>query len=98
MNAPHNNTETSQEAAESIQDLLGGLRKTVHQVLKDCPLGLTCDEIEQRLDLRHQTASARLNELQRLGLAIVHIDPKTNKPLTRPTRSGRNARIYFPNK
>lgn len=95
MNAPHNGTETSEEAAESIQNLLGGLQKTVHQILKDCPLGLTCDEIEQRLNLRHQTASARLNDLQKLGLAIVRIDPKTKKPFSRKTRSGRNARIYF---
>ena len=95
MNAPHNGTETSKQAAESIQNLLGGLQKTVHQILKDFPLGLTCDEIEQRLNLRHQTASARLNDLQKLGLAIVRIDPKTKKPFTRKTRSGRNARIYF---
>ena len=96
MNAPHNGTETSQQAAESIRDLLGGMQKTVYSALKEALLGLTCDEIEQRLSLKHQTASARLNDLQRLGLAIVHIDPKTNKPFRRPTRSGRNARVYFP--
>ncbi len=95
MNAPHNGTETSEQAAESIGDLLGGLQKTVLSALKESPFGLTCDEIEQRLDLRHQTASARLNDLQKLGLAIVRIDPKTKKPFTRKTRSGRNARIYF---
>ena len=95
MNAPHNGTETSEQAAESIGDLLGGLQKTVHSALKESPFGLTCDEIEQRLNLRHQTASARLNDLQKLGLAIVRIDPKTKKPFTRKTRSKRNARIYF---
>ena len=46
MNAPHNGTETSQQAADSIHDLLGGMQKTVYSALKESPLGLTCDEIE----------------------------------------------------
>ncbi len=95
MNAPHNGTETSQEAAKSIGDLLPGIRKTVYELLKEFPCGLTCDEVEQRLNVRHQTASARLNELQETGHASLRINPETKKPFTRKTRSGRNARIYF---
>ena len=95
MKALHNETETSQEAAESVGDLLNGWRKAVYQLLKEFPCGLTCDEVEQRLSLKHQTASARLNELQQLGHASMRINPETKKPFTRKTRSGRNARIYF---
>ena len=95
MNALHNETETSQEAAKSVGDLLNGWRKAVYQLLKEFPCGLTCDEVEQRLNVRHQTASARLNELQETGHASLRINPETKKPFTRKTRSGRNARIYF---
>ena len=95
MNARHNGTETSQEAAESFGDYLSGIRKTVYELFKGFPCGLTCDEVEQRLNLKHQTASARLNELQETGHLSVRINPKTKKPFTRKTRSGRNARIYF---
>lgn len=46
----------------------------------------TCDEIEARLNLTHQTASASINGLMRHG-AIVASG-------ARPTRSGRAARVW----
>lgn len=47
----------------------------------------TCDELEQSLNLKHQTASARITEL----LSQKQIVPTGQ---TRPTRSGRAARTY----
>jgi predicted transcriptional regulator len=46
----------------------------------------TCDEVEERMALRHQTASARVHELARAGL----IEPDGE----RRTRSGRRATVW----
>jgi len=53
--------------------------------------GATCDEIEVALDLRHQTASARINEMaasKRLR----------NSGRTRLTRGARRAIVWVVNK
>ncbi len=47
----------------------------------------TCDEVEARSGLAHQTCSARFNELARVGCIA-----KTGE--RRATRSGRNAWVY----
>ena len=85
--APHNGTPTSRMAAASLADLLIGLRGQVYSYVQSCPDGATCDEVEEALDLRHQTASARLNELHRRYGALVQDG-------TRRTRSGRLAGVY----
>lgn len=65
------------------------LQRQIADLLHDNRLGgLTCDEIERKLHLSHQTASARVRELY-LADQIIHHG-------TRPTRSGRQARVYFP--
>jgi hypothetical protein len=46
----------------------------------------TCDEIEQRLEMTHQSASAAINKLMRCGVIRAHGQ--------RPTRSGRMARVW----
>lgn len=46
----------------------------------------TCDELEERLSMTHQTASARVNELMRAGVVVAEG--------SRPTRSGRRARVW----
>lgn len=46
----------------------------------------TCDEVEIALELTHQSASARINDLMNAGAVIA-----TAK---RKTRSGRNARVW----
>lgn len=46
----------------------------------------TCDELEQRLALTHQTASATVNALMRAGSIVA--DGSRN------TRSGRRARVW----
>ena len=47
----------------------------------------TCDEVEVALRLRHQTASARIRELVIFGMLV-------DSGARRPTRSGRQARVY----
>ena len=97
-NAPHNGVDTSIDAAESISESLSAMRLQVFQEIQQAKDGLTCDEIEQVLGMKHQTASARLNDLMKAEPPVLCflIDEKTNKPRRRATRSGRTARIYFP--
>jgi hypothetical protein len=82
-------SDTSIDAADSLDDgLLSRLRAQIFALVDvRGHHGATCDEIEVALKLRHQTASARLRELV-LGGHIYDIGKR------RPTRSGRNARIY----
>jgi hypothetical protein len=49
--------------------------------------GKTCDEVEEELKLRHQTASARLRELTIMGKLAID-------DLKRPTRTGNPAHVY----
>ena len=97
VNAPHNGVDTSIDAAESISESLSAMRLQVFQEVKNAKDGLTCDQVEQILGMKHQTASARLNDLMKAEPPVLcfEIDKKTNKPRRRTTRSGRTARIYF---
>lgn len=97
--APHNETGTSKEASKSIQAVLGPLQEKVRRYVHGCgEQGATCDETEEALDLRHQTASARIRELVlKDKLLLIEVTPKadgTKRYLTRPTRSRRQARVY----
>lgn len=79
--------DTSEAAAERLEPSVETLRGTVLRAISNSPQGLTCDEVEVLLALRHQTASARCRELELLGW-LVKTDGK------RVTRSGRGARVY----
>jgi predicted transcriptional regulator len=46
----------------------------------------TCDEVEAALGMTHQSASAAVNKLMRLGLIVANG--------TRKTRSGRAAKVW----
>src|SRR5262245_5062830 len=83
--------DTSADAADSLDDgILTRLRAKVFAVIDARgERGATCDEIEQALGLRHQTAGARIRELVLGGFVA-----DTGK--RRTTRSGRPARIYRP--
>jgi DNA adenine methylase len=63
------------------------MRVRVLAEIKRHPGGLTCDDIERILDMRHQTASARIHELMKDGAII-------DTGLQRPTRSGANAIVW----
>lgn len=83
---PHNHTDTSIAAAQSMKPHVAGLRKAVLEVLDEWG-PQTCDWMEMFLDLCHQTTSARVRELYQQGL----IDDTGDRL---PTRSGRKARVY----
>jgi len=95
--APHNGTDTSREAAASIVDQVNGLCRDVLCVIRRAQNGLTCDEVEELLGMKHQTASARIRDLTSCQPALLEqrIDSKTGKHMRRLTRSGRTARVYF---
>lgn len=86
-------SDTSKEAA----DLVGSGKRSRAQTLRAEVLhyirgqedGATCDEVEQGLDLTHQTASPRVVELRERGLIV-------DSGLRRLTRSNRKAVVYKP--
>ena len=84
---PHaRGSTTSAAAADSITDVAGSLRARVLGHIAGTG-GSTCDEIEAALDLRHQTASARVRELALLGRV-------RDAGGRRRTRSGRQAVVW----
>ena len=89
VSAPfQSHSPTSREAAESIAPDLGRLEQMVFDALRGAGTwGRTCDELEVLLDMKHQTASARLIGVEQQG-AICKL------ARTRLTRSGRNAAVY----
>lgn len=75
---------TSVAAAESVRSSAAQLRERVLEHIRAAgSAGATCDEVEAALQLRHQTASARVNELMKAG--------QIYEGGKRATRSGRQA-------
>lgn len=62
-------------------------RRVLETVIRAGALGMTCDEIERVTGLPHQSASARVHELERARLIV-------NSGRTRATRAGRRARVW----
>ena len=95
--APHNGTDTSRDAAASIVDQVNGMCRDVLRAIREAEDGLTCDEVEQLLSMKHQTASARIRDLTSCQPALLEqrLDQATGKPARRATRSGRTARVYY---
>ena len=83
---PHNGTDTSRDAAESMRPHVSDMEGQILVVLR-ARGNLTCDEVECFLGFAHQTASARLKGLADKGLI-------KDSGARRPTRSGRMARVY----
>jgi hypothetical protein len=79
-------SDTSRAAAESIKPDAAVIRRRVLQAIYAAPNGATCDEVEQWLDLTHQTASARCAELKAQGKV-------KDSGARRRTRSGRLAAV-----
>jgi DNA-binding Lrp family transcriptional regulator len=74
-------------------------RRKILEILERAgELGATCDYMEQRLDISHQTCSARCSELIRDGvIARKHLSSKPGDYLKRPTRTGRMAAVLIYN-
>jgi hypothetical protein len=90
---------TSRVAADRLPiGILNSLRRRVYDyIVSREPRGATCDEVEVGLGMRHQTASARINELENAERKFfngVQFIFKTSRE--RGTRSRRPAAVYRP--
>jgi Mn-dependent DtxR family transcriptional regulator len=81
-------SDTSQAAAQSIESNAATMRGMIYVAIKRKEkLGATCDEVEELLNMRHQTASARIREMAQQGL--LH-----DSGARRLTRSKRMATVW----
>jgi hypothetical protein len=82
-------SDTSRAAADSVSESAAAMRAKVynHVVLAQV-WGSTCDEVEEALNMRHQTVSARVRELVLMGLIA-------DSGQRRKTRSGRSAAVWI---
>lgn len=82
-------SDTSLAAAQSLERDVESLRGLVADFVRGrALLGATCDEIEAALDLRHQTASPRVYELEKQRRLY-------DSGQRRMTRSGRAAIVWW---
>jgi len=65
----------------------GSVRLRILGKILMTPNGATCEELEIRLGLSHQTASAAITALVKKGILVDSGERRT-------TRSGRKARVY----
>lgn len=83
------NSATSEDAARSMVKPAAADRERVFAAISFAGRrGMTCDELEVALGMRHQSASARINDLQRERRIIASVR-------RRKTRSGRYAYVYL---
>ena len=89
VGAPYTpDSDTSREAAESVAEVAGKIRRQVYNYIVSCgDDGTTDDAAEQALDLKHTTYTARRGELVKQGLVRDSGDRSK-------TRSGRNAALW----
>lgn len=81
-------SDTSKAAADSMEKPAINLRERIFVAIDATETdGMTCDEAEVALDLRHQTVSARIRELSLDGRLV---ETKNR----RRTRAGRYAAVY----
>jgi hypothetical protein len=81
-------SDTSTAAADSIVLAASRLRESVYnRIAQVGECGMTCDEVEAALAMRHQTASARIYELR-------HMSRLVDSGMRRTTRSGRLAVVW----
>ena len=84
--------DTAQAVAKRIAGGAAAIRVRILSELQvRGSVGGTCDEIEQAMGLSHQTASARIRELNMK-------DRIFDSGLRRKTRSGREAIVWFANR
>lgn len=89
--APSYPVDTSEAAAESLGPVLGTLRWRVLEAVCAAPDGLTTYELEQQLDMVHQTVSPRVWEMARRmrpPLMRYSEDKRQRSHVVRPTEAG----------
>ncbi len=82
---PH--SETSREAAESIDKTIDTLREKVYKAIRGASMGLTAEELSDVTGIKGDTVRPRLVELYRAG--------RITTAGKRPTKSKRKASIWF---
>ena len=91
-------SETSLEAAQTIESKVNRLCRMVLDCIEASPHGLTCEEAEGILNLSHQTCSARFSDLKSCTPPeILKCRLPDGTAVKRPNRSGRNAFVYIRN-
>jgi len=94
--APHNQTQTSKEAATSIEVHVNRLCKLVLAEIKASKNGLTCQEIEDSLGMSSATATPRINELANCQPPCIEKQKDENGFfIKRANCSGRKAFVWF---
>lgn len=86
--------ETSKEAAARVREFAAGHHRTILQVLRNHPAGLTAYEIAQHCDLEPHAIGKRLGEMDRAEMIDPVLKPDGTGTLTRKTPSGRSARVW----
>lgn len=82
-------SDTSAAAAKSMATQATIMRDIIEAFVKNKRwVGATCDEIEKATKMRHQTASARIRQLVKMGRL-------KDSTFRRPTRSGRKATVWL---
>ena len=88
---PFSNPTTSKDAAKSMEKRAPIAAAVIYSTICDWGApgsrGLTCDEVECIKKISHQTASARIRDLARIGMIV-------DSGERRKTRSGRNAIVW----
>jgi predicted transcriptional regulator len=79
---------TSREAKESLDENITSLRAAVLELIRESGQnGVTCEELESVLAMKHQTASARIRDLAKAGRIM-------DSGMRRKTSSGRAAIVW----
>lgn len=82
----HGGNQYSSLAWLQVSPEAPNMRRDIFALISNSKQGLTCEEIENALKVKHQTCSARITELKTLKL--IHEDGG------RMTTSGRRAAVY----
>lgn len=86
--APHNGAPTSRAAAASVSRRVARDKdRIIGSLATSGAHGATCDELEDALNLPHQTTSARVRDLAKRRVIL-------NSGRTRATRYGRKAIVW----
>ena len=82
--------DTSWEAYRSMKNRLGDdAANVLDLIIKTYPVGVTTEDVCLRLNRKHQSMSARVNELRDKGWIV-------DSTRRRKTTSGRNAIVWWP--
>ena len=93
---PHvRDSETSRDAAEAIKSCVPSLQRKILDCIRAMPGGLTCDDVEGILNIKHQTCSARFRDLAACQPPLIQkVLLDDGKYARRKTRSGCGAYVY----